>query len=450
MVILALVLGGYFLLQQKVHSVDNTNASSSESIQGLLLNDQVKKIVYKYYDKDQMQTLYSKIYFLNSPGVGSFDLKNPWVVPSSMEINGDATLTYIEDIAPYSKPVQRSLVRVNPLDNSALQKIGVFNPENAGRIGELDKRTYFLTDRDKGTIYSIDPTTFTQKTITLPSPISSSYWTPDVQSILYTKNEKPTGKNTNIYAFDIGDGTEKKFLNQKNEPISIQFSPYSTYDTDTPICQFDESRYSQQYWWNGSKYFSPDNNQLAIDNCGKGIVVLNLQTYTVNQLYKNERAYLLGWLDNQTILARVENKIGDYRIIRVTTASGQERPIVPEDYYWDIFWRIAPDKTKIVYAASSINFTDFQAHNIFATAGNSPKADIYLLDLRNNTREQLFANYPLEPLGGNIDAVWSANSTNILLQGFNPDSGQRKCDIYSLQTKNTQTIEPCMNAAWVE
>lgn len=409
-----------------------------------LFDPTTTKIATQYYDRVKEQQV-TDIRFLEFPH-DRYRIKNPWAEPASIQINDDKTLTFVESIPgrvtrEESRRQKVNLLRYNTWRGTTMQSLNLFDPETP-RLSELPASRYIFTDRDKGELIFVDTARFEKEIVKLPSTISSSFWTPDLATVLFTKDEDLSEGNTNVYAYDVATGNIQNFNSRETDFFRFRFSHGSIRCGPLDI--------AQQYWGgHGGRKFSPNAKLLAVDDCS-GLALLNMETRMVEHIVQNADASVLGWINDKELLARLQNDAGDYRIVRVSVNTKEEQRLVPENFYWDIFWRLSPDRTKVVYAASSTSLQNFRAGNTFAPAGSPlwEAADLYIVDLAKNERKQLIGNYTP---ARDISVQWSSDSTDLLISADSSDyHAIPKCDVYNIAAEEIRmTIKPCRSASWI-
>ncbi len=347
-------------------------------------------------------------------------IKDKWTVLNDVKINIDNSITFIETHSEYNKTSVKDLVKINISNKNELQRMNLFNPESGIRIAELDQSEYLLTDRNAGRFMLVNPNIFNKTEIVIDEEVSSSYWTPGVKKILYTTYELDNENRTNMYILDPETESVQPIFHSGSGFILYEFFPYSTRLTNP--CQYD---LNQQTWSRYNKYYSSNEKYLALGQCDR-ILLLDVDGRSINTIIENEMPILLGWLDDEQILVRLKNNTGDYKIVALNVFTGDMHKIVPEDFYWDMYWSISPDKLKIVYSAISTSLSSMESCGYFSSGDASchRKVDLYLIDLENKTRTQI-ASYSSADYHS---PIWSIDSNYFLI---NMKSDKYECIVYN-------------------
>lgn len=322
----------------------------------------------------------------------AYALADPWAVLSSVKIHPDSrSLTYLSSVSPYSQPVTNTLKRLN-LDTQAEQ---ASRGTPSFEVGRTLADRHFILDRDKGELLFISLKDFSETKVSLGTPITSAFLLPDETTLLYTKEDgvEPPDTwwhRTNIYAHDLKTGETRQAETDDAEGIEYKFSPYGAGAATFPYSH----DYHQQQWRRGEKFVSPDGTKVALGYY-RGIVVLDLKTMQATRYLYGVNVIALGWLSDTHLLVRAENEGGSFRIVDFDITTRQESRFIPEDLYWDQYWSILPDRSAVIYSASSIIGESYDACSQFGRVSAkecSGGVDVYRVNVSDKSRTKIYSN----------------------------------------------------------
>lgn len=355
-----------------------------------LLDETNHVISTTYWNKeDQFKTLYV---LQGETLADTYTLADPWTVLASVKISPDSrSLTYISSVSPYNQPVTNTLKRISLDTQAVLASHGLPSFE----IGRTLPSRQFIVDRAKGELLFEDFAGFAESRISLGFPITSAYLLPDETTLLYTKEDgvRPPDTwwhRTNIYAYDLASGETRQATTDDAEGIDYKFTPYGAGATTFPY----SNDYHQQQWRRGEKFVSPDGTKVALGYY-RGIVVLDLKSLQATRYLYGVNATALGWLSDSNLLVRAENEGGSFRIVDLDITTRQESRLVPENFYWDQYWSILPDRSAVIYSASSIIGESYDACSQFGRASAkecSGGVDVYRVNVSDKSRTKLYSN----------------------------------------------------------
>lgn len=411
-----------------------------------LFNKQINKIVTVTYlpDEGSWVTQFRPIvHFFDTNDSAAYIMDNNHIVPKSIHIDYDnKLLTYLEiyeNLHGRSKIVV--MVKFDPYRNISVEKmlIGSLDEEYYSTSSPtldrmLQDRThneYALYDYDKDVITIFSLADFKKETINLNFNVTSVYpFVLNGKVIFSARTRIGTLTDKNTYVYDLSS-EETAMVIDENIPrkTSVSFEPHA--------CAEDNWRHHEL---RGDKTvaYSPDEEKIAINNC-RNIRIIDLVELSSRLVYDSP-SQILGWISNETLLIRRDNGDYAYEYLLYDLNSKNSSQLSENTYYWDYFWELSPDATKLTYGASYIN-----PENNFPEVKSEGTTNLYLINLNNPTNVvELVAKLDMH-----MPPIWSSDSRFVLFSEVEKRHDTKRCVIYNTQNGSSREIPNVECILWI-